>query len=39
MLEDITILTGSTAVFESLGTKLESVTLESRGQARDELVV
>ena len=34
MLEDISILTGGTAVFESLGIKLESLTLKDLGRAK-----
>lgn len=34
MLEDIAILTGGTAIFESLGTKLDSVTLNELGRAK-----
>jgi chaperonin GroEL len=34
MLEDIAILTGGTALFESLGVKLDSVKLEDLGKAR-----
>ncbi len=34
MLEDIAILTGATAVFESLGVKLESLTLNDLGRAK-----
>jgi len=34
MLEDIAILTGGTALFESLGTKLENVTLAELGRAK-----
>src|SRR4051812_1790258 len=34
MLEDIAILTGGTAVFESLGVKLESLTLADLGRAK-----
>jgi chaperonin GroEL len=37
-LEDIAVLTGGTPIFESLGTKLESVALESLGQARKVIV-
>jgi chaperonin GroEL len=34
MLQDIAILTGGTAIFEDLGIKLESVTLDQLGQAK-----
>ncbi|MGB2613495.1 MAG: chaperonin GroEL, partial [Phycisphaerae bacterium] len=34
MLEDIAILTGGTAIFEDLGTKLENVKLSHLGQAK-----
>ena len=34
MLEDLAILTGGTAVFESLGIKLESLTLKDLGRAK-----
>jgi chaperonin GroEL len=34
MMEDIAILTGGTALFESLGRKLESVTLADLGRAK-----
>jgi chaperonin GroEL len=34
MLQDIAILTGGTAIFEDLGIKLETVTLEQLGQAK-----
>jgi chaperonin GroEL len=34
MLEDIAILTGGTALFESLGTKLENMTLAELGRAK-----
>jgi chaperonin GroEL len=34
MLEDIAILTGGTALFESLGTKLENITLAELGRAK-----
>ncbi|MBN8626192.1 MAG: chaperonin GroEL [Planctomycetes bacterium] len=34
MLEDLSILTGGTAVFESLGIKLESLTLKDLGRAK-----
>jgi len=34
MLEDIAILTGGQAIFEDLGIKLESVTLDQLGQAK-----
>jgi len=34
MLEDIAILTGGTALFESLGRKLENVTLNELGRAK-----
>jgi chaperonin GroEL len=38
MLEDISILTGGTAVFESLGVKLESLTLADLGRAKKVIV-
>jgi chaperonin GroEL len=38
MLEDIAILTGGTAVFESLGVKLESLTLADLGRAKKVIV-
>jgi chaperonin GroEL len=38
MLEDIGILTGATAVFESLGIKLESLTLADLGRAKKIIV-
>jgi chaperonin GroEL len=38
MLEDIAILTGGTAVFESLGVKLESLTLADLGRAKKVVV-
>jgi chaperonin GroEL len=38
MLEDIAILTGGTALFESLGTKLENVTLADLGRAKKIVV-
>ena len=38
MLEDIAILTGATALFESLGRKLESLTLADLGRAKQVLV-
>jgi chaperonin GroEL len=38
MLEDIAILTGATAVFESLGIKLESLTLADLGRAKKVVV-
>lgn len=38
LLEDIAILTGGTALFESLGVKLDSVTLESLGQAKKVII-
>jgi chaperonin GroEL len=38
MLEDIGILTGATAVFESLGIKLESLTLADLGRAKKVIV-
>lgn len=38
MLEDIAILTGGTPILESLGVKLESVALDSLGQARKVIV-
>jgi chaperonin GroEL len=38
MLEDIATLTGGTPLFESLGTKLDGVTLESLGQARKVII-
>ena len=34
ILQDIAILTGGTAIFEDLGIKLESVTLDQLGQAK-----
>ncbi len=34
MLEDVAILTGGTAIFESLGRKLENVTLTELGRAK-----
>ncbi len=34
MLQDIAILTGGTAIFEDLGIKLESVTLDQLGRAK-----
>ncbi len=38
MLEDIAILTGGTAVFESLGIKLENLTLADLGRAKKVIV-
>jgi len=38
MLEDIAILTGGTALFESLGTKLENVTINELGRAKKIVV-
>ncbi len=38
MLEDIAILTGGTALFESLGRKLENVTLTDLGRAKKIMV-
>jgi len=38
MLEDIGILTGATAVFESLGIKLENLTLADLGRAKKVIV-
>jgi chaperonin GroEL len=38
MLEDIAILTGGTALFESLGRKLENVTLADLGRAKKIVV-
>jgi chaperonin GroEL len=38
MLEDIAILTGGTAVFESLGIKLENLTLADLGRAKKVMV-
>ncbi len=38
MLEDIAVLTGGTALFESLGTKLESVTLADLGRAKQVVI-
>ncbi len=38
MLEDIAILTGGTAVFESLGIKLETLTLTDLGRAKKIIV-
>jgi len=34
MLEDVAILTGGTAIFEELGTKLENVELKDLGRAK-----
>ncbi|MDP7019478.1 MAG: chaperonin GroEL [Pirellulaceae bacterium] len=38
MLEDISILTGGTAVFESLGVKLESLALTDLGRAKKIII-
>ncbi len=38
MLEDIAILTGGTALFESLGTKLENITLAQLGRAKKVVI-
>ncbi len=38
MLEDIAILTGGFAIFESLGTKLENITLSQLGRAKKILI-
>src|SRR5688572_9177987 len=38
MMEDISILTGGTAVFEALGTKLESLTLADLGRAKKVII-
>lgn len=38
MMEDIAILTGGTAIFEALGTKLESVGLAELGRAKKVLI-
>ncbi len=38
MLEDIAILTGGQALFESLGTKLENVTLADLGRAKKVVI-
>ena len=38
MMEDIAILTGGEAIFEALGTKLESVTLAQLGRAKKVIV-
>jgi chaperonin GroEL len=38
MMEDIAILTGGTAIFEALGTKLESVGLPELGRAKKVIV-
>jgi chaperonin GroEL len=38
MLEDIAILTGGTAIFESLGTRLEKLELAELGRARKVIV-
>ncbi len=38
MMEDIAILTGGVAIFEALGTKLESVTLAELGRAKKVIV-
>ena len=38
MMEDIAILTGGTAIFEALGTKLESVGLAELGRAKKVIV-
>jgi len=38
MMEDIAILTGGTAIFEALGTKLESVALTDLGRAKKVII-
>jgi chaperonin GroEL len=38
MMEDIAILTGGLAIFEALGTKLESVTLAELGRAKKVII-
>ena len=38
MLEDIAIMTGATAIFEDLGKKLESITLDDLGTAKKVVV-
>jgi chaperonin GroEL len=38
MLEDITILTGGTAISEDLGTKLENITLQMLGRAKKVVI-
>jgi chaperonin GroEL len=38
MLEDIAVLTGGSALFESLGTKLENVTLADLGRAKQIVI-
>ncbi len=38
MMEDIATLTGGTAVFEALGTKLESLTLADLGRAKKVII-
>ncbi|MEM7455627.1 MAG: chaperonin GroEL [Planctomycetota bacterium] len=38
MMEDIAILTGGTAVFEALGTKLESLSLTDLGRAKKIII-
>lgn len=38
MMEDIAILTGGTAIFEALGTRLDSVTLADLGRAKKVIV-
>ncbi|MFN3189726.1 MAG: chaperonin GroEL [Aureliella sp.] len=38
MMEDIAILTGGTAIFEALGTKLESVGLADLGRAKKVII-
>lgn len=38
MMEDIAILTGGTAIFEALGVKLESVSLNELGRAKKVIV-
>jgi len=38
MMEDVAILTGGTALFEALGTKLESVTLAELGRAKKVII-
>jgi chaperonin GroEL len=38
MLEDISVLTGGTAIFEALGVKLENLTLNDLGRAKKVIV-
>jgi chaperonin GroEL len=38
MMEDIAILTGGTAIFEALGTRLDSVTLSDLGRAKKVII-